>query len=214
VARLAARAPGRTIVGADLSPTYLQQARRNAPNGLYAAADAGRLALRDATFAASLAQLVLNFVPDPAGAVAEMRRVTRPGGTVAAAVWDFRGGLVYQRLFWDTASGIDEGAGKARDRLFATPLATAEGLVRLWSEAGLREVATESITIRMNYDSFEDYWQPLLGGQGPVGAYVTGLDKSRRTLVRERVRLAYLAGGCDGVRSMAAAAWAVRGIVG
>lgn len=212
-AMLVARAPGRTIVGADLSPSYLQQAHRNAPTGLYAAADAARLALRDAAFAASLAQLVLNFVPDPASAVAEMRRVTWPGGTVAASVWDFRGGLVYQRLFWDTASGIDESAARARDRLFATPLATAEGLVRLWTEAGLREVVTESITIRMDYDSFEDYWQPLLGGQGPVGAYVTGLDEGRRTLVRERVRLAYLAGGSDGMRSMAATAWAVRGIV-
>ena len=141
---LAARAKGRTIVGADLSPSYLQQARRNAPSGLYAVADAGCLALRDAAFAASLAQLVLNFVPDPAGAVAEMRRVTRPGGTVAASVWDFRGGLVYQRLFWDTASGIDEGAGRARDRLFATPLATGEGLVRLWTEAGLREIETRA----------------------------------------------------------------------
>ena len=98
--RPAARTPGRTIVGADLSPAYLQQAHRNAPSGLYAAADAGRLALRDAVFAASLAQLVLNFVPDPAGAVAEMHRVTQPGGIVAASVWDFRGGLIYQRLFW------------------------------------------------------------------------------------------------------------------
>lgn len=213
-ATLAAQAKGRTIVGADLSPSYLQQARRNAPSGLYTVADAGRLALRDTAFAASLAQLVLNFVPDPAGAVAEMCRVTRPGGIVAASVWDFRGGLVYQRLFWDTASGIDDGAGKARDRLFATPLATAEGLVRLWTEAGLREIATQPITIRMDYESFEDYWQPLLGGQGPVGTYVTGLDEGRRTLVRERVRLAYLAGGADGVRSMAATAWAVRGTVG
>ena len=213
-AMLTVRAPERTIVGADLSPSYLEQARRNAPNGLYTAADAGRLALRDMAFAASLAQLVLNFVPDPAVAVAEMRRVTRLGGTVAASVWDFRGGLVYQRLFWDTAACIDEGAARARDRPFATPLATADGLVRLWTEAGLTEVATEPITIRMDYESFEDYWQPLLGGRGPVGVYVTGLDDSRRALVRERVRLAYLAGGGDGVRSMAATAWAVRGIVG
>ena len=98
--------------------------------------------------------------------------------------------------------------------MFATPLATAEGLSRLWTEAGLREVATEAITIRMDYDSFDYYWRPLLGGQGPVGSYVTGLDESRRTLVRERVRLAYLAGGGDGARSTAATAWAVRGTVG
>ena len=76
----------------------------------------------------ALAQLVLNFVVDAPAAVAEMRRVTRPGGTIAATVWDFRGGLVYQRLFWDTAAGLDAAPATARDRLFATPLATAEGL--------------------------------------------------------------------------------------
>jgi len=211
--RIAARRPQRPIVGADLSLPYLVQARSNAPHGIYAAADARKLAFRDGTFAATLAQLVLNFVPDPAAAVAEMNRVTRPGGVVAASVWDFRGGLVYQRVFWDTASGIDPAAGAARDRLFATPLATAAGLVALISKAGLDEVTTGSLTIRMDYDSFDDYWQPLLGGQGPVGSYAAGLSEERCALVRERVRLAYLAGGADGPRSMTATAWAVRGRV-
>jgi len=65
----------------------------------------------------------------------------------------------------------------------------------------------------MDYASFDDYWQPLLGGQGPVGAYATSLPADRQTLVRERVRLAYLAGSPDGPRSMTATAWAVRGRV-
>jgi SAM-dependent methyltransferase len=213
VGRIASRVPERAVVGTDLSLPYLVQARSNAPQGAYVVSDARKLAFRDGTFAASLAQLVLNFVPDPAAAVAEMKRVTRPGGVVAASVWDFRGGLVYQRVFWDTASGIDPAAGAARDRLFATPLATAAGLTALMTKSGLDEVTTGSLTIRMDYDSFDDYWQPLLGGQGPVGTYAAGLPEERRALVRERVRLAYLAGGADGPRSMTATAWAVRGRV-
>jgi SAM-dependent methyltransferase len=204
-------ATGQAIVGVDLSLPYLLQARCNAPRATFAVADAGCLAFRDASFAASVAQLVLNFVVDAPAAVAEMRRVTRPGGTIAATVWDFRGGLVYQRLFWDTAAGLDAAAGAARDRLFATPLATAEGLAALWAGAGLTEIETGSLTIRMDYQSFDDYWQLLLGGQGPVGAYVASLGGERRILVRDRVRLAYLAGGADGPRSMTATAWAVRG---
>src|ERR1700680_2469992 len=96
-----------------------------------------------------------------------MRRVTRPGGAVVAAVWDFRGGLVYQRLFWDTAAGVDPGAGAARDRLFWSALSVPEALPQLWREAGLGAIERGSITIRMEYADFADYWEPLLGGQGP-----------------------------------------------
>ena len=157
--------------------------------------------------------LSLNFVPDAAQAAREMRRVVRPGGVVAAAVWDFRGGLVFQRLFWDTAAGLDPGAGAARDRLFSSPLALPDGLPVLWDDAGLAAVERGSITIRMEYADFADYWEPLLGGQGPVGAYVEGLSPERRPLIEERVRAAFLSGAPDGPRSLTATAWAVRGIV-
>ena len=142
-----------------------------------------------------------------------MRRVTRAGGVVAAAVWDFCGGLVYQRLFWDTAAAIDPQAGLARDRLFSHPLAQPDGLARLWQAIGLREIKGSSLTIRMDYAGFDDYWEPLLGGQGPFGSYVAGLPDERRAVVRAAVRDAYLAGGPDGPRSLAATAWAVRGRV-
>jgi len=96
-----------------------------------------------------------------------MVRVTEKGGPVVATVWDFRGGLTYQRLFWDTAAGIDPQAADARDRLFSAELALPDGLPNLFSRAGLAGAQRESITIRMNYACFDDYWQPLLGGQGP-----------------------------------------------
>src|SRR5947208_17013356 len=142
-----------------------------------------------------------------------MRRVVRPGGVVAAAVWDFRGGLVFQRRFGDTGAGLDPGAGAARDRLFSGALAVPDGLPVRWRDCGLTAVGRGSITIRMEYADFADYWEPLLGGQGPVGAYVEGLPQERRRLIEERVRLSYLSGAPDGPRSMTATAWAVRGTV-
>jgi len=108
---------------------------------------------------------------------------------------------------------IDPAASTARDRLFAHPLAQSAGLLDLWQQAGLDDVELGSLTIRMEYGDFEDYWDPLLAGQGPVGAYVKGLEPALRERVKERVRAAYCSGSSDGPRSMTATAWAVRGIV-
>jgi SAM-dependent methyltransferase len=208
------RMPDR-VTAVDIAVPYIAFARsRPGAEGIgFAVGDACRLPYVDGSFAAALAQLALNFVPDPAQAVREMRRVVQPGGVVAAAVWDFRGGLVFQRLFWDTAAGLDPGAGAARDRLFSGPLALPDGLPVLWRDSGLTAVERHSITIRMEYADFADYWEPLLGGQGPVGAYVEGLPAERRRLIEERVRAAFLSGAPDGPRSLTATAWAVRGIV-
>jgi SAM-dependent methyltransferase len=207
-------APDR-VAGIDIAAPYIAFARsRPGAAGIgFAVGDACRLPYANGGFAAALAQLSLNFVPDAAQAVREMRRVVQPGGVVAAAVWDFRGGLVFQRLFWDTAAGLEPGAGAARDRLFSGPLAVPDGLPLLWRDAGLAAVERGSITIRMEYADFADYWEPLLGGQGPVGAYVEGLPPERRRLIEERVRAAFLSGAPDGPRSLTATAWAVRGIV-
>ena len=212
---LAERGAPDRIAAIDLAAPYIAFARSRQGGASigFAVGDACRLPYADGAFAAAFAQLSLNFVPDAAQAVREMRRVVRPGGIVAATVWDFRGGLVFQRLFWDTAAGLDRGAGMARDRLFSGPLALPDGLPALWRDAGLTAVERGSITIRMEYADFADYWKPLLGGQGPVGAYVESLPAERRGLIEERVRAAFLSGAPDGPRSLTATAWAVRGIV-
>ena len=205
---------GPTAVRAvDPSESFVAVCRTRNPGVDVARGRAEKLPYRNADFDAALAQLVLHFVTDPEATAAEMRRIVRPGGIVAAAVWDFRGGLVFQRLFWDTAAGLDAAAGAARDRLFSSPLALPDGLPILWREAGLNEIERGSITIRMEYADFADYWKPLRGGQGPVGAYVESLSPEQRRLIEERVRLSYLSGAPDGPRSMTATAWAVRGTV-
>jgi hypothetical protein len=83
----------------------------------------------------------------------------------------------------------------------------------LWHDAGFAAVERGSITIRMGYADFADYWEPLLGGQGPVGAYVESLPSERRALIEDRVRAAFLSGAPDGPRSLTATAWAARGII-
>jgi SAM-dependent methyltransferase len=204
----------RSVSAVDVSAAYLAFARKRegGESIRFEQADATNLPFEAGAFAGSIAQLALNFMPDPARAVLEMRRVTRSGGVVAAAVWDFRR-LAYQRLFWDAAAAIDPEAAATRDRLFAHPLAQAGGLATLWQESGLRDIEDGALTIRMDYASFADYWEPLLGGQGPFGSYVAGLAEERRALVRAAVRAAFCAGAPDGPRSLAAPAWAVRGRV-
>jgi SAM-dependent methyltransferase len=212
---MAVRWPSRRVVGIDIAAPYIEYARVAAqgPSPEFEAGDAAALRFDDQTFAGAAAQLVLNFVPNAIAAVRDMRRVTRRGGTIAAAVWDFRGGLVYQRLFWDSAAGIDPKAGLARDRLFSGPLALPDGLPELFHDAGLANVARDFLTIRMTYANFDDYWQPLLGGQGPVGTYVAALEPNLRDRIEQAVRLAYCSGAPDGERSLTATAWAVRGTV-
>jgi SAM-dependent methyltransferase len=210
---LAERRQRDRAAGIDIAPPYVAFARSRGMAVEFAVGDACRLPYADSSFVAALAQLSLNFVPDAASAVREMRRVVQPGGIIAAAVWDFRGGLVFQRLFWDTAAGLDPVAGATRDRLFSSPIGLPDGLPALWREAGLAAVERGSVTIRMEYADFADYWEPLLGGQGPVGVYVESLTTERRAQIVERVRTAFLSGAPDGPRSLTATAWAVRGVV-
>ncbi len=212
---LADAAPDAAVTGIDYSRAYVEHARSRASGARLAfqQGDAAALPFGDAAFDAALSLLVLNFVPDPERAVREMARVTRPGGVVAAAVWDFRGGLAFVRLLLDTAAPLDPGAAAVRARQFSAPLTGPGELAAMWRGAGLREVDQGEATIRTEFRSFADLWEPWLGGQGTIGAYVAGLEGETRAVVEHHTRLAYLAGGEDGPRSFTATAWTVRGVV-
>src|SRR5262245_17271032 len=203
---------GRRVLGIDLAAPYISYARsrRSDDQPTFEMGDVCALPYEDGRFAGVAAQLLFLFVPSPVMALREMRRVTRRGGTVAATVWDSRGGLVFQRILWDTAVAIDPNARTARDSLFANPVAIPGGLARFFHDAGLADVETQSLTIRMDYANFEDYWHPFLGGQGPVGAYFANLAPALGARIREAVCDAYCSGSPDGPRSMTASAWAVR----
>jgi SAM-dependent methyltransferase len=160
-----------------------------------------------------LSLLVLHFIPQPATAIAEMKRVAKPGATIAAAVWDGRGGFVATRMFFDTAAALDPEANARRAKHFTRPLTRPGELGAAWRAAGLREVAETTLHIRMEFASFADYWEPFDGRDGPHAEYVATLDAAKRERLKTAVRAAYLDGEEDGPRSYAATAWAVKGVV-
>jgi SAM-dependent methyltransferase len=153
--------------------------------------------------------LVLNFVPDPAAAAAELARVAAPGGVVAAYVWDYAEGMALIRHFWEAATALDPAAAdEAEGRRF--PLCRPDPLRELWTGAGLRRVAVEPIDVTTQFRDFDDYWAPFLGGQGPAPGYVATLDDRHRAALRDRLRSA-LPTAPDGTVILTARAWAVRG---
>jgi SAM-dependent methyltransferase len=212
---LAERPEPAAIVGIDIAAPYIAyaSARSTDPRLTFFTADAVALELQAGSFDRCFSLLALNFMSNPARALDSMRRVTRCGGIVAAAVWDFPGGLVYQRIFWDTAAALDPEADLARARHFSSRLIGPGGLVGAFEGAGLRSVKPASLTIRMEYIDFSDYWEPIANAQGPVGDYVKRLPPDRLESLATAVRRAYLAGSPDGPRSMAATGWAARGLV-
>ncbi len=197
----------------DIAEVYVAYAqKRHAHPGLvFAVCDACALDFPENHFDRVLSLLVLHFVPRPADAIAEMRRVAKPGAVVAAAVWDVRGGFVANRLFFDTAAALDPRAGQRRAKNYTRPLTKPGELVAAWRSAGLLDVVETQLTIRMEFENFQDYWRPYLGKDGPGAEYVGSLNSDERALLEAAVRNAYLDGEPDGPRSYAALAWAVKG---
>lgn len=210
-AALLERTPQAQVHGVDIAPAYVDYARVRCPGATFQAADACALPFPDGGFDRVLSLLVLHFVPRADAAIAEMRRVTRPRGVVAAAVWDVRGGFVANRMFFDTAAALDPQAAERRARNYTRPLTRPGELGAAWRAAGLKDVAETVLSIRMEFACFADYWAPYEGRDGPGAAYVGGLGEEAKARLREAVHAAYLDGEPDGPRSYAALAWAVKG---
>jgi ubiquinone/menaquinone biosynthesis C-methylase UbiE len=202
------------VRGIDLAPAYVAHAAATHadPRLQFEVGNACELSLANASFDAVLCLLVLHFVPRPEQAIAEMRRVARPGAVVAAAVWDARGGFVANRMFFDTAAALDPNAVERRGRNYTRPMTRPGELGKAWRDAGFEQVTEAALSIRMEFASFDDYWSPYEGRDGPGAEYMATLSAPDRERLREAVRLAYLDGEADGPRSYAAVAWAVRGL--
>ena len=201
------------LLGIDIAAAYVAHAARHNsdPRAAFEVGDACALPCADRSFDRVLSLLVLHFVPQPQQAVAEMKRVARPGATVGACVWDARGGWVANRMFFDTAAMLDPKANERRAKNYTRPLTRPGELAKAWREAGLTDVAETALHIRMDYASFDDYWAPVDGKDGPHAEYAATLDAAARSHLKAAVRLAYLDGEPDGPRSYAATAWAVKG---
>ena len=200
-----------SATGIDVTEAYVAAARaRNSdPRFAFDVGDARALPYPDSSFDRAFSLLVLQFIPEARKAVEEMRRVVRPGGTIAAAVWDGYGGQPFARIIWDVAGVLDP----ALERPLFRPLNGPGEMEKLWLDLGLRDVEQTSLLTRMEFQSFEDYWAPFASGEGPHGQYVVKLSSEKRDTLREHVRRAYVANRPDGPRSMAAVAWACRGTV-
>jgi SAM-dependent methyltransferase len=153
--------------------------------------------------------LVFNFIADQADALQETKRVCRPGGTVAAYVWDYAEGMQFLRLFWDAARAIDPAAAEL-DEGTRFPVCREGALAELWAGQGLQQVSSRAIDVRTVFANFDDLWQPFLGGQGPAPSYVAALHPQAQDelagLIKSRITPA-----SDGTLPLQARAWAVRG---
>jgi SAM-dependent methyltransferase len=200
-----------SVTGIDPSPGYIEYAKaRVASSGArFEVGDAQSLPIDTASLDVAVAGLVLNFVPQPPRAVAEMARVVRPGGVVAAYVWDYAGKMELMRYFWDAAVALDPGAQELDEgRRF--PICQPKPLAELFAQAGLREVEVRPIDIATDFGDFDEYWSPFLGSQGPAPGYAMSLSDERRAALREQIR-SELPIAKDGSIHLVARAWTARG---
>jgi SAM-dependent methyltransferase len=204
-------APDR-VVGVEPSDSFREHAAANVPDprASFRAGDAQALPVDDGAFDVVVSGLVLNFVPDRAAALAEMRRATRPGGTVAAYVWDYPGEMQLMTRFWEAAVALDPNA-LTLDEAARFDFCRPAPLQELFTGAGLRDVDVQPIVVPTDFRSFDDYWTPFLGGTGTAPAYVASLSEDHRAALRELLR-ARLPAADDGSIHLTARAWAVRGV--
>jgi len=202
---LAARVGAGAVAAVDPSASFVEAARARHPGVDIHQAAAEQLPFGDDVFDRALAQLVVHFMSDPVAGLTEMARVTRPGGIVAACVWDYAGDRGPLGPFWRAARHLDP-AVQDESHLAGT----SEGhLAELLEAAGLRDVQRAALSSRRDYDGFEAWWEPFLRGVGPAGGYVAGLVASARADLREHCRTMLPAGPF----TLTAVAWAARGVV-
>jgi ubiquinone/menaquinone biosynthesis C-methylase UbiE len=202
---LVERVGSENVSAVDPSEQFVVAARERHPGVDVQRASAEDLPFVDDKFDAALAQLVVHFMMDPVRGLREMARVTRPGGVVAACVWDHAGGQTPLAPFWDTVHELDldaaDESGMAGGR---------EGhLAELFAEAGLREIDQAILHVQVAHEDFDEWWEPFTLGVGPAGSYLAELDPARQIELRERAKQRL-----DRTPfSFATRAWAARGLV-
>lgn len=204
-------APTTRVVGIDVASPYLEKAREElgGERASFQEGDAQELVFDDDAFDKTLSLLAFNFIPDSGRALDEMIRVTKPGGVIAAAVWDYGEGMEMLRVFWDEAVALDP-ASEPRDERHM-PLCRSGELAALWTEHGLADVEATSLAIELPFASFGDYWAPFLAGQGPAGSYVASLTDDHQQALERRVRDRLFDAHGDRPFELSARAWAARG---
>lgn len=201
-----------SVTGCDPALPFIIYARRHLRDARasFVVAATGSLPRRTDGYGSVTSLLALNFFPDPAAAVAEMRSLAGRGAVVSACVWDYAGRMEFLQLFWEVAAAVDASAA-LHDEGGRFPICRPGKLTQLFRGAGLGDVLCEPLDVQLSYAGFADYWDSFLGGTGPAPAYVASLDdETRANLARELERAVPLQ--ADGKIVLVARAWAVRGI--
>jgi len=208
-----ARFDPKSIVAIDQSAGFIAEAQRRVGDQRvrFEVGDAMALPWPKASCDAAVCALVLNFVSDANKLTSEMVRVTRPGGKVAAYVWDYGRGMQMMRYFWDVAVELNPHDSKL-DQGQRFPLCQPEPLQELLQAAGLSSISVRAIEIPTVFRDFDDYWKPFLGKQGAAPAYLASLDNEKRDQIRHKLK-ARLVAAADGSIAMSTIAWAVQGTV-
>jgi SAM-dependent methyltransferase len=199
-AELARRGGPDAVSAVEPSASFAAATRDRLPGVAVRQAAAERLPFPAASFDATLAQLVVHFMRDPVQGLREMGRVTRPGGIVAACVWDHAGGRGPLAAFWRAVRELDPAADDESGR----PGVRDGDLARLFAQAGLGQARAGTLTVRVRQASFEQWWEPFTLGVGPAGAYLASLGPDGRTTLREQCRRLLPSGPFD----ISATAWA------
>jgi SAM-dependent methyltransferase len=193
------------VTACDPSEPFVTAARERHPDVQIEQAPAEQLPFADNAFDAALAQLVVHFMSDAVAGLREMARVTRPGGTVAACVWDHAtGGKGPLVVYWEAAHELDPTLADE-----STLAGAREGhLAELFADAGLHEIEATSLEVRVVHPTFDDWWAPYTLGVGPAGAFAASLDAEGLEELRNRCRAKLPAPPFE----LTARTWAVRGL--
>ena len=199
-AELVNRAGADAVSAVEPSASFAAAVRKRLPGVDIRRSVAEELPFPDGGFDAAMAQLVVHFMADPVRGLREMGRVTRPGGVVAACVWDHAGGRGPLGVFWSAVRELDPAADDESGLA-----GVREGhLAGLFAQAGLGGAQVTTLTVRVRYASFGRWWEPFTLGVGPAGAYVASLAPDRRAALREQCRRLLAAGPVE----VSATAWA------
>jgi SAM-dependent methyltransferase len=203
----------KAVIAIDRSEGFVAEARRRVhdPRARFEVGDATALPWSSASCDVTVCGLVLNFVSDADSLTREMARVARPGGRVAAYVWDYGRGMQMMRHFWDVAIELNP-KDSLLDQAQRFPLCQPEPLKELFRAAGLISISVRAIDIPTVFRDFDDYWKPFLGKQGAAPTYLASLDGDARDRIRDALK-ARLVASSDGSIAMTARAWAVQGAV-
>ena len=204
-AELVRRTGADSVAAVDPSASFVGAMRERFPGVDVRQSTAEAIPHDSATFDAALAQLVVHFMADPVGGLREMARVTLPGGTVAACVWDYEDGTGPLHVFWEAVRRLDPATAGERNMVGGRQGQIAE----LMHEAGLVDVVDGSVAVTVEHSTFDEWWEPFTLGVGPAGVYTASLSPEGREQLEETCRDLHPSAPF----AVRATAWAARGRV-